>query len=93
MIKKTQVKNKIIIGIDIGGTKVNAGRVQGDLLDSFLSKIPVDTEHNAQSVIDVIKQTIAKVFTSEIEGIRVGIPSVADREKGIVYDVQNIKSW
>lgn len=35
MIKKTQVKNKIIIGVDIGGIKVNAGGVQGDLLDSF----------------------------------------------------------
>ncbi|MDE4951107.1 ROK family protein, partial [Francisella tularensis] len=37
--------------------------------------------------------TIAKVFTSEVEGIGVGISSVAEREKGIVYDVQNIKSW
>ncbi|MDE5035663.1 ROK family protein, partial [Francisella tularensis] len=36
--------------------------------------------------------TIAKVFTSEVEGNGVGISSVADREKGIVYDVQNIKS-
>lgn len=83
-----------MVGVDIGGTKVNAGRVCGEnLLDSYLSKIPPDAEHNAQSVIDVVINTIAKVFTSEVEGIGVGIPSVADREKGIVYDVQNIKSW
>ncbi|QUE32208.1 ROK family protein [Francisella philomiragia] len=94
MSKEIQIKNRTVVGVDIGGTKVNAGRVCGEnLLDSYLSKIPPDAEHNAQSVIDVVIDTIAKVFTSEVEGIGVGIPSVADREKGIVYDVQNIKSW
>lgn len=94
MSKEIQIKNRTVVGVDIGGTKVNAGRVCGEnLLDSYLSKIPPDAEHNAQSVIDVVINTIAKVFTSEVEGIGVGISSVADREKGIVYDVQNIKSW
>lgn len=93
MIKEAK-NNKTIIGVDIGGTKVNAGRIIGDtLLESFLNKIPDNAEYDAQSVIDVVIDTISKVFSAEVEGIGVGIPSVADRENGIVYDVQNIKSW
>ncbi|MDE4998695.1 ROK family protein, partial [Francisella tularensis subsp. holarctica] len=38
-----QIKNRPVVGVDIGGTKVNAGRVCGEnLLDSYLSKIPPD---------------------------------------------------
>lgn len=93
MMKESMI-NKTIVGVDIGGTKINAGRIVGDtLLESYLNKIPETAEYDAQSVIDAVIDTISKVFSAEVEGIGVGIPSVADREKGIVYDVQNIKSW
>ena len=32
-------------------------------------------------------------MTSDIDGIGIGVPSVVDAEKGIVYDVMNIPSW
>ncbi|MED7818856.1 MULTISPECIES: ROK family protein [unclassified Francisella] len=93
MMKESMI-NKTIVGVDIGGTKINAGRIVGDiLLESYLNKIPETAEYDAQSVIDAVIDTISKVFSKDVEGIGVGIPSVADREKGIVYDVQNIKSW
>ena len=37
--------------------------------------------------------TIEEVFDSAVSGIGVGVPSIVDVEKGIVYDVQNIPSW
>jgi len=36
---------------------------------------------------------IERVFTEDVAGIGVGVPSVVDVDKGIVYDVQNIPSW
>lgn len=56
-------------------------------------KIPESGEYDAESVIEVVKNTIKDVYSGDVEGMGVGIPSVLDRKKGIIYDVQNIKSW
>ncbi|MFC4892142.1 ROK family protein [Pseudofrancisella aestuarii] len=94
IFEQTEIQNKVIIGVDIGGTKINAGKVIGTtLLKTSLNKIPAAGEYDAQSVIKVIKETIANVFSDDVEGIGVGIPSVVDRKTGTIYDVQNIKSW
>jgi glucokinase len=84
--------DKPIIGVDLGGTKVSAGRVEdGRLTDQ--ASAPVDSRSSEQTVLDVLARTIGRVFTPGVAGIGVGVPSVVDIEQGIVYDVQNIPSW
>ena len=85
-------ENKII-GVDLGGTKVQAGLVKGrEILDRRYRLIPADSE-NPEEIIDVISGVIAELFDKDIAGIGIGVPSLVDREKGIIYNVQNIPSW
>ncbi len=87
------LENKKIIGVDLGGTKVVAGLVDDSkILKQKYSLIPNKSE-NKQDIIDVIIDVIDSVYDKDIDGIGIGIPSLVDREKGIVYSVQNIPSW
>ena len=82
-----------LIGIDLGGTKINAGRIEnGQIVEKSFAFIPAESE-NEWDVINVIIKTIKDLKPEGINGIGIGIPSIVDREKGIVYDVTNIKSW
>lgn len=84
--------DKTLIGIDMGGTKILSGRIEGSKIsDTF--KIDVPAKGSKEEVLEVIYAGIDKFFNEEIEGIGIGVPSVVDVEKGIVYDVQNIPSW
>lgn len=93
MHKKNRVLDKKIIGVDLGATKVVAGLVDGDeIIQKKYALIPNQSK-NAQDIIDKIIEIIDAVFDISVEGIGIGIPSLVDRENGIVYNVQNIPSW
>jgi glucokinase len=81
-----------IVGVDLGGTKVSAGRVEEGRLVSRIAA-PIDSGASHAAILEDITRAIDRVFTSDVAGLGVGVPSVVDVEKGIVYDVQNIPSW
>ncbi|MGD9108101.1 MAG: ROK family protein [Gammaproteobacteria bacterium] len=87
--------NITVIGMDLGGTKLNAGLVKnGKILKTFRTVLPQDKiSTDAQAIIDLVIDTIAQLITPNVKAIGVGVPSVVDRKNGIVYDVQNIPSW
>jgi glucokinase len=81
-----------IIGIDLGGTKVGIGRVEkGRIVDHVSAR--VSALGSEQQVTKDLIKAIEQVFKPDVAGIGVGVPSVVDVEKGVVYDVQNIPSW
>jgi glucokinase len=85
---------RTVIGIDLGATKIKVGKVVGNkIIQASSNLIPESGQYDADSVVEVLKKTISDVFTKEVEGIGIGIPSVVDRKHGIIYDVQNIPSW
>jgi glucokinase len=51
-----------------------------------------DTGHS-EVVLDDICATIDQVLTPEVKAIGIGVPSMVDPVKGIVYAVTNIPSW
>lgn len=82
----------MVIGVDLGGTKVRAGvavdgEIQNQKQQLFKSK-GSKTETLAQ-LIDLIRS----IFTDNVQGIGLGVPSVIDIERGVVYNVVNIPSW
>ena len=81
-----------IVGVDIGGTKIHAARIHGDNIEQSDRRLVSSKGTEAQVVEEVIA-TIEAVFDATVSGIGVGVPSIVDTEKGIVYDVQNIPSW
>lgn len=80
------------LGIDIGGTTVNVGTVKDGKLLSVSSYPSFGKE-------DTLEDTLGYLFfiiDRHIDGIGsigIGVPSVVDVEKGIVYDTANIPSW
>lgn len=84
-----------VIGVDLGGTKISAGVVEsGKVLKNITRELPENrSEDSIMLITDFIAETIEEIFSDDIKGIGIGIPSVLDRKNGIIYDVQNIASW
>jgi len=81
-----------ILGIDLGGTNVRVGLIENNSLVRVES-LPITKTDNAIDVVNDIANLIERFHGSEIKGIGIGVPSVVDVVRGVVYDVQNIPSW
>lgn len=81
-----------ILGIDLGGTNVRVGLIDGYSLINVAST-PISTKASEEKVLEEIFALIDQLITHEVAGIGIGVPSVVDLSRGIVYDVQNIPSW
>jgi glucokinase len=81
-----------ILGVDIGGTNIRIGLVEDNKLVKVESA-EVPKNGSRDDIVNIIISMIQKFNTKKIKGIGIGVPSVVDVEKGIVYDVQNIPSW
>jgi glucokinase len=86
----TNVEN--IIGVDLGGTNIRAGKISDDKI-ACISKLPTPSKESVEEVMDQIYSVIDSCFDAGTRSIGVGVPSVVDVDKGIVYDVTNIPSW
>jgi len=85
--------NGALIGVDLGGTKVAAGRIDGNELTKTVQKLIPAQSENPEDILDAVIDVIDKIFDDRVAGIGIGIPGLVDRERGIVNDVQNIPSW
>jgi len=81
-----------IIGVDLGGTNIRAGKVVADKIIQ-LAKEPTPAAGSQSEVLEKLIKVIDKCFDENTKSIGIGVPSVVDVEKGIVYDVVNIPSW
>ena len=82
----------MIIGVDLGGTTVNSGRVvEGKIKESFLMNIYSD--QSEQDVLNEVYAAIDNVHHDGVKGIGVGVPGLVDAERGIVFSLANIPSW
>ena len=82
-------KKNAYIGVDLGGTNMRAGRIVGDRLVAQGSAPTPKDAADLEALIEVIRS----VWDESVVAIGIGVPSVVDREKGIVYNVVNIPHW
>lgn len=83
---------KNVIGIDLGGTSIDCGRIEEARIAGHLTTA-TQGHIGGQKTLDLLKSLIAELITEETEAVGIGVPSVVDRDKGIVYNVQNIAGW
>jgi len=84
---------KTYIGLDLGGTKLFAARVdKSEILATDHRYLPVDNG-DENVVIQLIIDSISSLMDETVSAIGIGLPSTVDSQRGIVYDVQNIPSW
>ncbi|MBO1363745.1 ROK family protein [Prevotella sp. A2931] len=80
------------IAIDLGGTNIRAARINNGIIER---KTAADCNANGtkQEIIDQLFVLVGRLINPQVESIGIGVPSVVDHDKGIVYDVQHIPSW
>jgi len=78
--------------VDLGGTKLASGKVQHNRVVNHASR-PIPPNGSEEVVLNELIESIRSVFDPSVVAIGVGVPSVVDVDRGIVYTVQNIPSW
>lgn len=86
------MRNECLIGIDMGATNLNAGLIKNGNIDKT-KNIKIDHTGTKDTIVNQIIDCISAVKVEETQSIGIGVPSVVDVKKGIVYDVINIPSW
>lgn len=82
----------MVIAIDLGGTKIRAGLVEGHLVTRALYE-PCKATGTEDEVVSQLTGMAKSLMNNEVKAVCIGVPSVVDAEKGIVYDVTGIPSW
>jgi len=92
--------NKIIIGIDVGGTNTKCGLV--DRRGQVLARALVDTRKYISkksllfsAIVDTVESLVRKSpgGRADILGVGMGLPGLIDTENGVVKILPNIPGW
>jgi glucokinase len=81
-----------LVGVDIGGSNLKAGRVVNGKIEKKSIK-PVIKNATYNQVLNDLFTCIDEVITPNTKRIGIGVPAVVDISEGVAYDVQNIPAW
>ncbi|HET7000468.1 MAG TPA: ROK family protein, partial [Puia sp.] len=81
-----------VIGLDLGASNIRGGLIHGDRISQIHSR-RIQSAGSEEDVLNDIYSIIDLLIEKEVVAMGIGVPSVVDVEKGIVYDVQYIPSW
>lgn len=90
------MNDKVVVGVDLGGTTVKTGLItaNGEIL--ALSKLPTCADDGPSAVLKQIRTSIDEVIAHagrvEVTGIGIGSPGIVDKN-GIVKAPPNFKGW
>jgi glucokinase len=84
--------DKAVVGISLSGKTLIAGKVKNGKTEKTITK-KINNKGSEDSIITEVVNVIEEVIDDEAAGIGIGVPSLVDVEKGIVYNVVNIPSW
>ncbi len=93
------MKMSYAIGIDIGGTKVAIGIVNGDGVVVEQITIPTDLSISPEEMIEKIYRTAAELLEqsgidkAELSGVGVGAPGPLDAKNGLITCPPNLRNW
>ena len=80
------------IGVDIGGTNIRAGIELGGSITRQNNLLLKDKDSLSSTIFQLV-ELIRPLTKFPVKGIGIGVPSVVNVDKGIVYNVMNIPSW
>ena len=81
------------LGIDIGGTTISLGLVQDNKVVQKICVPSFPAGATQAETLQYLGDHIASVLVPGVSHIGIGVPSVVDPVKGIVYNAMNIASW
>ena len=80
------------IAVDLGGTNLRMAQVEGSSIKGK-RVVPCQAQADANVLVEQIAGIIREGMTEDVDGIGIGVPSVVDAERGVVYSATNISSW
>ena len=86
----------VVIGVDLGGTRLRAGRLNEDLQILQRSEVLTAAEDGREAVINRVKNIIRDVAPDDMEalkGIGVSVPGPCNPETGVVVAPPNLPGW
>jgi glucokinase len=83
----------MLLGIDIGGTTISLGLVEGSQIVKQNRVPSFQKDATLEETIDYLCGQIEEIITPAVTSIGIGVPTLVDVKKGIVYDAANIQSW
>ncbi|MDX2075639.1 MAG: ROK family protein, partial [bacterium] len=88
--------DKMIIGVDLGGTRIRAARMNAHL--DILERVETLTlaETGPEATLNRIKEQIRRVMPTDknqIEGIGISAPGPLNPETGVIYTPPNLNGW
>lgn len=92
-------KAAIVVGVDVGGTKVMSGVVDPRWKVLGRSKKKTKAHKGSEAVIERIVGAVeesveaAKTDWDSIAGVSIGFPAPLDSEKGVIYSAPNLVGW
>lgn len=84
------------IALDLGGTNIRIGLVDNSGQCTGHHSVPCRATETEDVVVSQICELIADLLEGDgrqADGIGIGVPSVVDSDRGIVYNACNIPSW
>ena len=81
------------LGIDVGGTNLNLGLVHEGRIQRLVTAPSFRPEATMEQTLEYLASQIRRIITPETTKIGIGVPTIVDIEKGIVYEAVNIPSW
>ncbi len=86
------MQNQPVIGVFFSGRYIKCGKVVNGKIEKTVTQ-KINNRATEEEVVAQVIEIIDSVFDDEVTGIGIGVPSVVDVERGIVYEVKNIPSW
>lgn len=87
----------VVLGVDIGGTKVAAGLVNasGEVLLTARRRMVVDksAEDGLHSVIEAIEAVLANRRARAVSAIGISVPGWVDSQRGVLLSATNLPCW
>ena len=88
-------RKKVAIGVDIGGTKISAGIVDGEgLVYASPRTIATNPKEPGKVIIanlfSLLKNILADAVDYDVQGVGIGCTGPLDIEKGVLLDVENL---
>src|SRR5713101_3021365 len=91
------MQTKLVLGVDIGGTKVAAGLVNADGEMLFNLRVPMNTSGSASDAMGCVHNAIEGVMQANpavaLQAIGVSSPGPLDLLNGIVLNSPNLPCW
>ncbi len=81
-----------VIGIDIGGTIINAAVISENKFEKAIHE-KINAKGTREEILEHLTHIIDRLIDKDIKAIGIGSPGIIDTEKGIISEINNIPSF